>query len=81
MYDCYYVYMIQVYYVCNLIVYIGYNFYINLNDIVLMKLDKFVDINMQYVWVVCFFNVYDSFDQMMCIVIGWGVIYFGELVI
>lgn len=81
MYDCYYVYMIQVYYVCNLIVYIGYNFYINLNDIVLMKLDKFVDINMQYVWVVCFFDVYDSFDQMMCIVIGWGVIYFGELVI
>lgn len=81
MYDCYYVYMIQVYYVCNLIVYIGYNLYINLNDIVLMKLDKFVDINMQYVWVVCFFNVYDSFDQMMCIVIGWGVIYFGELVI
>lgn len=49
MYDCYYVYMIQVYYVCNLIVYIGYNLYINLNDIVLMKLDKFVDINMQYV--------------------------------
>lgn len=81
MYDCYYVYMIQVYYVCNLIVYIGYNLYINLNDIVLMKLDKFVDINMQYVWVVCFFDVYDSFDQMMCIVIGWGVIYFGELVI
>lgn len=81
MYDCYYVYMIQVYYVCNLIVYIGYNLYINLNDIVLMKLDKFVDINMQYVWVVCFFDVYDSFDQMMCIVIGWGVIYFGEVVI
>lgn len=81
MYDCYYVYMIQVYYVCNLIVYIGYNLYINLNGIVLMKLDKFVDINMQYVWVVCFFDVYDSFDQMMCIVIGWGVIYFGELVI
>lgn len=78
MHDRHHVYTTQVHHVRNLIVHTGYNSHTNLNDIALMKLDKPVDINTQYVRAACLPNAHDSFDQMTCTVTGWGATYFGE---
>lgn len=76
--DRHHVYTTQVHHVRNLIVHTGYNSHTNLNDIALMKLDKPVDINTQYVRAACLPDAHDSFDQMTCTVTGWGATYFGE---
>lgn len=78
MHDRHHVYTTQVHHVRNLIVHTGYNSHTNLNDIALMKLDKPVDINTQYVRAACLPDAHDSFDQMTCTVTGWGATYFDE---
>lgn len=78
MHDRHHVYTSQVHHIRNLIVHTGYNSHTNLNDIALMKLDKPVDINTQYVRAACLPDASDSFDQMTCTVTGWGATYFGE---
>ncbi|XP_022306805.1 tryptase-2-like isoform X2 [Crassostrea virginica] len=78
MHDRHHVYTSQVHHVRNLIVHSGYNSRTNLDDIALMKLDKPVDINTQYVRAACLPDAQESFDQMTCTVTGWGATYFDE---
>lgn len=59
-------------------VYFYYSFSWYYNDIVIVKLGNVVLVYMEFICFVCLLLVNDSYDGMICIVIGWGVVYSGE---
>ncbi|XP_069102702.1 tryptase-2-like [Argopecten irradians] len=71
------IYRSQIHTAVRVIVHEHYDHSSNHNDIALIKLDKPVDVNTQYVKTACLPDANEDFDNVVCTATGWGATHSG----